>query len=354
MFSSKSKKLISLITGLLCVMYLLTACGGNGTGDFEKYSGDSKDTDNDTVRIGYSGRLDELPLFAAYDKGYFIENGINAELIKINDADIKSEYVAKRLDAVTADYRYFKFIDEGLLLKITVGLTAGCIRLIVPYHSEIKGIKDLKGCRIGVEDFGDGTLVLSSMLFKGNGIDVEDSISWKPYGENGFTKAFENNEIDAACIWEPSEKDSEFLKEKYRTLYTNVEEGASGLKNGVHNHGAGVHFTRTYTGISESLIENHPEKAIFITKAWLQGANWVSENNTQAARLVTDKGYLTGSYEENLNTLSSYMWTNGVSASKLNIRFSIKEQKSNGILKENLNENDLFEKVFAGIFPEFY
>lgn len=354
MFSSCSfKKVISLILSSLCVFYLLSACGGNSLNGYEKYTGGRTDPDNSTVRIGYSGRIDELPLIAAFEKGYFQDNGINAELVKINDTDVMSEYVTKRLDAVTADYRYFKYIEQGLLLKVTVGLTAGCIRLLVPNGSKIKEIEDLKGSRIGIEDLGDGTMVLSSMLFSGNGIDAGSEIRWKPYGKNGFMKAFENNDIDAACIWEPSEKASEFLKDKFRTLYTNAEQGTSGLKNG-HSHGSGMHFTRTYAGISESLAVNYPEKAVYITKAWLQGANWVSGNNAAAAGLMTDKGFVTGSYEENFNTLSSYMWTNGVSASKLNIKNTIKEQKNNGVLKENLDENEFFKKVFAGILPEFY
>ncbi|MDF2987462.1 MAG: hypothetical protein K0R50_2972 [Eubacterium sp.] len=349
----KLKNAVCLITGLLCVL-LLSACGSNSAFLNEKYSGDKSDPDNDTVRIGYFGQIYESPLLAAYEQGYFKKSGINVEMIKINDKDIKNEYIAEKLDAVTADYRFFKYIEEGLPVKVTAGLNAGCIRIIVPNDSKITGLNQLKDVKMGVEDLGDGTMVLTSMLLKGNRLDTGSGFSWKPYRSDGYIKAFENGVIDAACIWEPSEKDSVILNNEFRTLYTNINTEASGTKSSGHNHGSALHFTRTFTGISAGLVDENPEKAIFITKAWLQGAGWVSENNEAAAKLLTEKKYVPGSQDENLNALASYMWTIGVASAKPNIKYLVKEQKKNGILKENLNEADFFKKVFAGVMPEFY
>jgi NitT/TauT family transport system substrate-binding protein len=353
----KSENAAGVIAALLCSIFLLSGCSDNNSGLPEKYMGDKSDTLNSTVKIAYYGRIDETPLFAAVENGFFKNNGINAKLVKMNDIDIKSEFNSGSLDAITADYRFFQYIEEGLPLKLTAGLHAGCIRVIVPLDSKIAAVKDLKEARIGVEAPGDGTMVLTSMLLKNNGIGPAESLDWKYYGGEGYIRAFENGDIDAACIWEPSEKDYQLLKAQYRTIYTNVEKsssGNSGNTSGGHNHGAGLHFTRTFSGLSANLVEGNPEKAIFITKAWLEGAQWVSENSKEAVRLAVDKQYVTGSYEENLNRFSAYMWTNGVRTAKPNIKYFIKEQKANGLLKSSLNENEFFKKVFAGILPEFY
>ncbi len=351
---AKSENAAEVITVLLCLILLLSGCSDNNSGLPEKYTGDKVDPLNKTVNIAYYGRIDETPLFAAIENGFFKNNGINAKLFKVNDADMMNEFNSGSLDAITADYRFFQYIEEGLPLKLTAGLHAGCIRIIVPTDSKIANVKSLKDTRMGVEAPGDGTMVLASMLLGNNGIEPANGLIWRYYGDNGYKHAFENGDIDAACIWEPSEKDAQLLKDHYRTIYTNVEKSSSGNQAGGHNHGAGLHFTRTFSGLAANLIEKNPQKAIFITKAWLEGARWVSENNKEAVKLALDKQYVRDSYEDNLNRISAYMWTDGVKTAKPNIRYFIKEQKINGLLKTTLNENDFFKKVFAGILPEFY
>ncbi|MBN7773351.1 ABC transporter substrate-binding protein [Clostridium aminobutyricum] len=336
--------------GLLCIV-LLSGCSGN-ISHAEKYTGDKADTENSVIRIAYSGKLDESPLFAAVENGYFEEQGIRVELINGEDAEIQEGIRSGTIDGVTADYRFFKSIEEGLPLQFTAGLHAGCIRLIVPADSEIGSVTDLQNATIGIEAPGDGTMVIASMLFKNNDMYQDgEEVQWSCYGEAGYEKAFQNKEIDAAFIWEPAENTAEQLDQTYRTIFATAQKSSTGGHG--HNHSSSIHFTRSFVGLSGKLIQEHRDKAAFITKAWLEGAVWVSENPEAAVKLAASKYGVKGSYEDNMELISSYMWTNGVKDAKPNIQYYITEQRANGLLDNTLEEEDFYRKVFAEILPEF-
>lgn len=350
----KIKRTAGCIAAALGLLLLPAACSHGTFYAPEKYNSDRNDKNNTAVKIGYFGRTEEIPLFAALEKGFFKNGGIDAELIKIQDKDLVRKFNSGELDAVTADYRFFKYLEDGLPVRLTAGLNAGCFRIIVRADSPISNINDLKGIRMGSEGTGDGTMVLAYMLLKGNGIDPAEEVQWEPLGENNCINALEKGDIDAACIWEPAEKNAGLIQEKYRTVYANSKMTAGSKAGGGHNHGSGTHFTRAFTGISRDLIEKHPEKAVYITKAWLEGSLWASENVPDAVKLAIDKGYVKDRYEDSLDLLSAYMWTNGAGGAKPNIKFFIQEQKAMGILEKSLDEEEFYKKVFAGIMPEFY
>lgn len=349
----KIKRAAVYIGTAVCLLFLSAACSHNTSSIAEKYKGEGHGNNNATVRIGYFGRLEEIPLFVAFEKGFFINSGINPELIKIRDEDLLVKFNSGELDAVTADYRFFNYIETGLPVRLTAGLNAGCIRILAKKDSHIEKIENLKGTRIGIEATGDGTMVLAAMLLRSSGIDPKEDVRFVQLGENDPIEALEKGDIDAACIWEPGQKNGSLFLDKYTAVYTKADNTGENT-GGSHHHGSGIHFTRTFTGLSSGLIEKYPQKAVYITKAWLEGAVWTSENNSEALKLAYEKGYTEGSFDAGLDLLSSYMWTNGVSGAKANIKYFIKEQKSAGVLGNQIDEAKFYKKVFAGIMPELY
>ncbi len=75
-----SSKLITV--GLLIVL-LMAGCNENS---------DSTVRNSNKVRVGYIGLTCEAPIYAAYEKGFFKEEGLEPELVKCNWATYKDAW----------------------------------------------------------------------------------------------------------------------------------------------------------------------------------------------------------------------------------------------------------------------
>lgn len=339
-----SKRVIGMLLGILSIIFTLSGCS------IKSNAKETSAKQDETVRIAYLGTIDEAPLYIAAEKGFFDKEGIKVELVKSDEDSLQEQIKTGTVDGVTAGSDYFKYIEEGLPLTITAGLHAGCIRLIVPLNSKAAVIRDLKKMRIGVKERGEGSMVFASMLLRKNNVNPARDVEWKYLGEQSFDEALKNGEIDAACIWEPSEKASVRVNGAYTTIFrTYIKDDT---QKG-HNHSSKDHFTKSFVGLSESLIKEQPKKAASITRAWLSAANWIAANQEEATRLVTEKKYVSGSYEDHYDTLSSYMWTPGIKSAKQYIKYYIKEQKANGLLSASLDEKKFYKKAFKQVLPDF-
>ena len=68
-----------IVVAILCVL-LFAGCG--------KRSGSTANTGN-KVRVGYIGLTCEAPIYTAYEKGFFKEEGLEVELVKCSWATYK-------------------------------------------------------------------------------------------------------------------------------------------------------------------------------------------------------------------------------------------------------------------------
>lgn len=106
---------------------------------------------NDKVKIAYVGDSTELPLITAFEEGYFKDEGLDVELVKVDSQEIASSLNNKNFDGITCDYRVFKYIEDGSNIKIGAGLYSGSINVLVGKESNIEKIDDLKNKKIGIQ-----------------------------------------------------------------------------------------------------------------------------------------------------------------------------------------------------------
>ena len=107
-----------------------------------------------TAVISYRGSTCEAPVFVAYEKGFFRDEGLDVTLIKQAFDQQKTSLDSGQIDAAQANYAWFRPIEQGLQLKITGGLHTGCVSLVTPGDSSIKTLADLKGKAVGVDAIG--------------------------------------------------------------------------------------------------------------------------------------------------------------------------------------------------------
>src|SRR3989442_15697826 len=147
-----------------------------------KKSSSSKIVNSKHVRIGFIGLTCEAPIYTAYEKGFFKDEGLEPELVKCSWANYKDNLALGSFDITHHLVMYFlKPIEQGLDVRFFGGVHTGCLRVQTGVDSPIQKIQDLKGKRIGVPGMGTPPFVFANRVLGRNGDDASTEISWKVF-----------------------------------------------------------------------------------------------------------------------------------------------------------------------------
>ena len=90
----------------------------------------AKLTSSNKVRVGYIGLTCEAPIFAAVEKGFFKEEGLEVELVKCNWAAYKDALALGSFDITHhLTMLFLKPIEQGLDVRFLAGIHRGCLRV---------------------------------------------------------------------------------------------------------------------------------------------------------------------------------------------------------------------------------
>ncbi len=157
----------------------------------------------DTVKIAFSTWVGYGPLYIAEQEGYFKKNGVDVELIKMEDpkerfpalmAD-RIEMIASTVDTALlymktpTDFQYVAAIDDsdggdGIIAK-----------------KDITSVADLKGKKVGVNKGSVSEFYLNDLLDKAGLKESDLNVVNMTAGDAG--SAFVTGRVDAAVTWEP-------------------------------------------------------------------------------------------------------------------------------------------------------
>ena len=243
---------------------LLTLAGCN------KKSGSTVQNSN-KVRVGYIGLTCEAPIYAAYEKGFFKEEGLEPELVKCSWSTYKDALALGSYDITHHLVMYFlKPIEQGLDVRFLAGIHRGCLRVQAGVKTNIHTIEDLKGKRIGVPGMGTPPFVFANRVFGVHGIDAGKDITWKVYPAGELGLAIDKGEVDAVANAEPI--GSLLIAEgKVRNIADQIMDApykdeycCEVIANG-------------------KWVDANPDTAARATRALLKGAKWVETNPRAAA-----------------------------------------------------------------------
>ena len=157
----------------------------------------------DTVTIAHSTWVGYGPLYIARDKGFFKENGVDVDLVIMEDpkerfptlmAD-RIQMIASTVDTALLymkqpdDYKYIVAIDDS---NGGDGIVA---------NKDIKTIADLKGKQVAVNEGSVSEFYLNVLLQKA-GLNESDLNVVNMTAADAGT-AFVSKQVDAAVTWEP-------------------------------------------------------------------------------------------------------------------------------------------------------
>ena len=160
--------------------------------------------DSAKVKVGYIGLTCEAPIFVAYEKGFFKEEGLDVELVKTNWDAMQQGLSFGNFDATHTLVPYLlKPIEQGVNVKITGGIHKGCLRLQAGVNSDIRTVEDLKGKRIGVATMGSPPMIFGNRVLAAHGMDATRDVDWVVYPNDMLELALDQGRVDAVADSEP-------------------------------------------------------------------------------------------------------------------------------------------------------
>ncbi|HEV3146589.1 MAG TPA: ABC transporter substrate-binding protein [Gemmataceae bacterium] len=313
-----------------------TSCRRGGSGaDSSNAGGPTK------LKVAYLGLTCEAPIFAAYEKGFFEEEGLEVELVRTDWDGLREGLGTGQFDANHTLVMYLlKPIESGVDVKMTGGIHKGCLRVQVAKNSEMKSVAELKGKTIGVPThIGSPPYLFCCRTLAAAGIDPRpeaNQVKWVPYPPAELGLALSQGKIDALATSDPI---GTILLGK-GTVKTISDQAEDEPYKGEYCCASVV---------SGKLAKQNPAAAAKVTRALLKGAKWVSENPTAAAKLSVEKKYIASTVEINSQALLKLDYLPAVARCKQSIDQAAVEMKQAGLLKPSTDPAALAKRAWIDL-----
>src|SRR5215468_10679226 len=133
----------------------------------------------DKVRIGFPDRAAQfVPLPLGEQRGFFREEGLQAEFIRIVPTVAVAALVSGEID-------YYTSIGSGVAAAIRglpVKVIAGYVPIALIARPEFKSVRELKGKTIGINTYGSPIEVIARLIVKHFGIDPDTEVKFLTTG----------------------------------------------------------------------------------------------------------------------------------------------------------------------------
>ncbi|MFV0412826.1 MAG: ABC transporter substrate-binding protein [Oscillospiraceae bacterium] len=231
---------------------------------------------------GKDGALCGAPIYIAYEKGFFAEEGFDVNLISADAETRKIGLNNGTIPIVNGDFQFFPSIEEGVQVKVVDGLHYGCIKFVVLKDSDINTAEDFAGKKIGVDEIGGTPHQVASVWLEKAGISAKQQdgeVTFLPYSDGNLElEALKNGDIDVAALWDPLGSIAEKSGD-YKVVFDLSTDPTF----------AGKYCCFLYA--SSKVLEEEPEKIAALLRAYNKAQDWIAQNPEEAVNIISDKKY---------------------------------------------------------------
>jgi len=274
---------VVLAVSLVSVLLLLGACK-------------KKEQENFVLNVGYGGSLCEAPLHLAYELGYFKEEGLDIELIKLSTSAFDA-LTAGRIDACFALLAsIIPPLSNGLPAKITTALHTGCDVTLVKPNSGINKPEDLRGKKVGVPSMTTSPIIYTKRVLADHGIDIRpesSEVEFTVYNNTDLPLILSNGAVDAIAVNEP-------LASIAANEYGYVALFDSAVDEPYKSQYCCVAY------VSDRLVEKHKDIAEKYTRAMQKASAYIKGHEDEITRLQIEKNYVAGNPEVNAKVIKKF------------------------------------------------
>ena len=286
----KKTKLIKSITALVLALSSVTYLVGCSTDTTSTSESSSSDSSASTTEYKYGkidipgkdGALCGAPIYIAYEKGFFAEEGFDVNLISADTETRKIGLNNGTIPIVNGDFQFFPSVEQGINVSVVDGLHNGCIKFLVRPDSDIDEAADLKGKKIGVDEIGGTPHQVASVWIEKAGISADSSdgeVTFVPYSDGNLEiEALVNGDIDVAAVWDP-----------FGSVAEQEGKGKIIFDLSTDETFAGKYCCFLYA--SNTVLENNPEEVAALLRAYRKAQDWISKNPEEAVDIIIKGKY---------------------------------------------------------------
>ena len=276
----RNLKRVTALAILTAMSFSLVACGGKKSSAVA-----SKDATASYGKIdipGKDGSLCGAPIYIAYEKGFFAEEGFDVNLISADTETRKIGLNNGTIPIVNGDFQFFPSIEEGVKVKVVDGLHNGCIKFVVNPDSDINTVEDLKGKKIGVDEIGGTPHQVASVWLEQAGISAlqqDGEVEFLPFSDGNLElEALYSGDIDVAAIWDPLGSVAE-------------KEGKARVIFDLSTDPAFANKYCCFLYASEKLVNEKPDEIAALLRAYRKAQDWISNNPEEAVDIIISGKY---------------------------------------------------------------
>ena len=240
----------------------------------------------DKIRIGVPElNAQFIPLALAEKKGFFREDGLQGEVIRINPTVALAALVSGELDYWTVIGNSVAAAIQGAPLRILTCYVPGSPSALIA-RPEFKSVQELRGKAVGLNTSGGALESMARLIFKHFGLDPDKEIKFLPLGTNERRFSAMKQGLTAATMGSPP---LDFLGKKMGFV---VLARAHEL------------FSYPTSGVVASVkkIKEKPEEIKRVIKAGIKATRYIRQNREGTIQLMiewskTEKEMATAGYE---------------------------------------------------------
>ena len=224
------------------------------------------------VRIGMpSLSLSFVAQQAAYAKGFFRDEGIDAEIIRIATNVGLVAVTTKEIGYTTAVGAALRAGVKGLPMKIVTYFNGRPLHVLVAKR-EFKSVAELRGKIIGFAGYGDSTEFMLRAMLSQAGMGIEKDVqAFQVSGSGQRLQALLSGKLDAAVVPPPFNFEAESKGFVRLMAVADVfETSVSGLA--LHN----------------DTLREKPAQVKKMLRALLKAQNFIRSNKTDSVRVIAD------------------------------------------------------------------
>lgn len=231
----------------------------------------------DKIRISVTNfNMSFLPSGLAVKRGFFKEEGIEAEIIRMNANIAINALAGGDTDYTMIFGSVVRAAIRGLPMKVVASLIDGSTHALIT-RPEFKSAKDLKGKTLGIQAYGATDQVAATMMLKHLGIDAEKEIKFVALGPAaGRLAALKEGVVEVAVISPPGDEEG-------RKMGFNILARAYEL------------FSFPFVGLGTSTrkIKERPDEVKRTIKALIKANRFIRQNREGTIQTLADWGRTT-------------------------------------------------------------
>jgi NitT/TauT family transport system substrate-binding protein len=298
-----------------------------------------KKQENFVLKIGYGGGLCEAPLHMAYELGYFKEEGLEVELIKIAAGSNAFDLItAGSIDACFALLAsIIQPLANGLPAKITSGLHTGCDVTLVKADSGITKPEHLRGKKVGIPSMTSSPTIYTKRVLADYGVDIRmesSEVEFIVYNSTDLPIILANGGVDAIALAEPT------------ASIAAIEYGYVALLDSAIDEPYKDQYCCT-AYVSDRLLEQHRDIAEKYTRAMQKASAYIQGHQEEITRIQNEKNYIPGDPVTNAEVLKKFNYIPSVSGAYKQFGIIAPQLQEVGMLSTDVNVEALRENSFV-------